>query len=56
MFKKRFIIPETAAFRSQLGQVYCLPLWGDTAARPPALGMPARHSVAGHLSRASLEL
>ena len=34
----------------------CLPLWGDTAARPPSFGMPVRHSVAGHLSRASLEL
>ena len=29
---------------------------GDTAARPPALGMPARNSVTGHCSRASLEL
>ena len=34
----------------------CLALWGDTAARPPSFGMPARLFVAGHLSRASLEL
>ena len=33
----------------------CLPLWGDTAARPQTFGMPGRHFVAGHLSRASLE-
>ena len=33
----------------------CLPLWGDTAARPPAFGMPGRHCVAVHPSRASFE-
>ena len=34
----------------------CLPLWGDIAARPQSFGMPARHCVAGHLSRAHEEL
>ena len=34
----------------------CLPLRGDAAARPPFFGMPVLHSVAGPLSRASLEL
>ena len=33
----------------------CLPLWGDTAARPQTFGMPGRQFAAGHLSRASLE-
>ena len=33
----------------------CLPLWGDTEARPPAFGMPGCQCVAGHPSRASLE-
>ena len=32
-----------------------MPLWGDTAARPQAFGMPGCEFVAGHLSRASLE-
>ena len=31
----------------------CLPLWGDTAARPPTFGMPCCQFAAGHLSRAS---
>ena len=35
---------------------YCLAPRGITAARPPFFGMPVLHSVAGHLSRASLEL
>ena len=34
----------------------CLPLAGDTAARPPSFGMSGRHCVAGHLSRAYVEL
>ena len=42
--------------KNYLRQIYCLPLWGDTAARPPVLGMPALHSVIWHLSKASLEL
>ena len=33
-----------------------LPLAGDTAARPLSFGMAVQHSMAGHLSRASLEL
>ena len=34
----------------------CLPLWGDTAARPPFLGRPALHAVAEHLRKVFLEL
>ena len=33
----------------------CLPLWGDTAARPQTFGMPVRLFAARHLSTASLE-
>ena len=31
----------------------CLPLWGDTAARPRTFGMPVCQFAAGHLSKAS---
>ena len=31
----------------------CLPLWGDTAARPRTFGMPVCEFAAGHLSKAS---
>ena len=37
------------ASRAAPGAADCLPLAGDTAARPPAIGMPVLHSVAGHL-------
>ncbi len=38
------------------GRRIAFPPWGDTAARPLSFGMPARHCVAGHLSRAYGEL
>ena len=41
--------------RAARGAADCLPLWGDTAARPQTFGMPGREFAAGHLSTASLE-